>query len=282
MIESLIKCGAFDTTGHNRRQLMEHYEEIMDVAQRHLREKSSGQASLFDDFAAGGDDNGTLNHNFIVPETPEWNHKELLANEKEMIGFYITGHPLSAFIERLNLVANTDSATILEKKDKDMVTFGGIVSSIKELKTKKLDTMAYVTIEDLKGSIEIICFGDVYRFAAPILHGDEPILVKGVLDVNDESIKVKAIEITLLSEVIAQPFSAVHFQVDLRKSTPRDIEALHHIIRHYKGKHEGYVHLLGDQCETVVYLGRDIKLDISSHLKKEADQVFGDGTTYFL
>ncbi len=282
MIESLIKCGAFDSTGHKRRQLMEHYEEIMDAAQRRLREKSSGQASLFEDLEGGEEGDETLNHNFIVPETDEWNYKELLANEKEMIGFYITGHPLSAFVDRLSLVANADSASIAGKNDKDQVTFGGIVSNIRELKTKKLDTMAYVTIEDLKGSVEIICFGDVYRFASPFLHGDEPVLVKGVLDVNDESVKVKALEISLLSEVIAQPFSAVHFRVDVDRYAPRDIEALHHIIRHYKGKHDGYLHLVNGKSETVVYLGRDIKLDINMHLKKEADQLFGDGTTYFV
>ena len=101
VIESLIKCGAFDSTGHKRRQLMTCYEEIMDKAQRRQRERSSGQVNFLEQFEMRGDAPSSGSLDYVLPDLPEWDHKELLLNEKETIGFYITGHPLSRFADLL-------------------------------------------------------------------------------------------------------------------------------------------------------------------------------------
>jgi DNA polymerase-3 subunit alpha len=281
VIESLIKCGAFDAMGYKRRPLMSSYEEIMDLAQRRHREKSSGQSSIFDQFEKIQGDDPDRSEKALMSDLPEWDPRELLANEKEMLGFYITGHPLSRYTERLGMVANTDSESILEKKDKEEVRFTGVVSNIRDVTTKKKDLMAYVTLEDLKGSITAIFFADVYRKASDLLHGDEPILVKGIVDVGEDSIKVIAAEVQLLSEALDLPFQAASFRFDTTRLADHDLEALRNLLRKHPGKAEGFIHLLDERSETVIHLGKGILFAPSKSLKEEADRILGTGATQF-
>jgi len=257
--------------------LMENYEKIMDVAARHHREKISNQSGLFEEF-----DTGNISKEIEMEEVDEWDQKKLLSFEKEILGFYITGHPLLRFVDSLNKVTDTDSESITEKRDRESVTFGGIVSDIREVATKKKETMAYVTIEDMKGSVSVIVFSDLYRKAFSILHGEEPVLIKGTLDVNEESIKVIASDAIILADALEKPFSSVHFTVDVAKSAGKDIELIKELLQKHKGKYDGYIHLIvADKSETVIYLGKDLKLNISDDIKREADNIFGPGTIQF-
>jgi len=281
VIESLIKCGAFDAMGYKRRPLMSCYEEIMDLAQRRHREKNSGQSNIFDHFEKTQGDETDKSLISLMFNLPEWEPRELLANEKEMLGFYITGHPLSRFAERLRIAADSDSESILEKKDKEEVRFAGVVSNIRDVTTKRKELMAYVTFEDLKGSITSIFFADVYRKASDLLHGDEPILVKGVVDIGEDSIKVIATEAVLLSEALDLPFQAASFRFDTTRLADHDLEALRNLLKKYPGKAEGYIHLRNDQSETVIHLGKSILFAPSKTLKEEADRILGAGATEF-
>jgi DNA polymerase-3 subunit alpha len=277
VIESLIKCGAFDSMGHKRRQLMENYEKIMDAGVRHHKESISNQSSLFDQF-----DTGDISQEIEMEEVAEWDHNKLLSFEKEILGFYITGHPLLKFKDSLNMVVDTDSESITGKRDREAVTFGGIVSDFREVTTKKKETMAYVTIEDMKGSINVIVFSDLYRKVFTILHGEEPVLIKGFLDVNEEGVKVIASDIIILADVLEKPFTSVHFMIDTTKSTGKDIESIKELLHKYKGKYDGYIHLIiANKSETIIHLGSDLKLNISDDMKREADNILGPGTIQF-
>jgi DNA polymerase III subunit alpha len=283
MIESLIKCGAFDSMGYNRRQLMESYDEIMDLSQKRLRDKESGQASFFDSFGGNpGDMSRSTPIESKIPAIPEWDHRELLAYEKEMLGFYISGHPLLRFADKLSSVANTNSSTINDKKDRDAVSFGGIVSAIREVTTRKKDIMAYVTIEDFRGSISVIFFSDIYRKAFALLHTEDPVLVKGIIDAGEEGVKVIASEVSPLGEEMMKPsYNAVRFLVDVAKSSLEDIEKLNRLLSQHRGKSDGYIHIMDDQSEVVIYLGREARFDLSNHLKEAADGILGSGSTQF-
>src|SRR5664280_1143657 len=157
VIESLIKCGAFDSLGYKRSPLMQHYEEAIDEAQRNQKEKLSSQSSFFEQFDSGDSsgENGAKSYQ-IPDDVPEWDHKKLLSIERETLGFYITGHPLLRFADRLKLVTNTDSSNLNTKRDKDTVIIAGVVSNITEKPTKRKDIMCYITLEDLQGSVNII------------------------------------------------------------------------------------------------------------------------------
>jgi DNA polymerase-3 subunit alpha len=280
MIESLIKCGTFDSLGFNRRQLMACYEAIMDSSQRRLKEKSSGQGSFFDQLA-GEDKESYHGGEHEIPDVPEWDHKELLAYEKETLGFYITGHPLLRFRDKLSALTDADSSTIHEKKDRESVVFGGVVSAVREVTTRKKEVMAYVTIEDLKGSITAIFFADIYRKSYDVIHTEDPILIKGTIDAGEEGVKVIAFEVSHLSEETEKPRQGVRFRIDISKSSGEDIEKLSQLLQRHEGKTAGYIHIMDDQSEVIIYLGNDCRLEPSNELKDEADRLLGDGATQF-
>jgi DNA polymerase-3 subunit alpha len=282
VIESLIKCGSFDSTGHKRRQLMTCYEEIMDKAQRRQRERMSGQVNLLEQIDKHCDASSSGSINYSLPDLPEWDHKELLLKEKETIGFYITGHPLSRFSDLMGMIVNADSSNLSKKTDRETVILAGIVSSIRDVMTKRKDTMAYITLEDLKGSVSVIFFPDVYRSTYELLHGDEPLLIRGTLDVAEDNVKVIASEVKLLASVNEKTHNSVYFTVDVKKSSAEDIEALGRSLKQYPGKYDVFIRLIEERCETVVYLGEDMKIDLSLPLKKEADSILGIGASQFV
>ena len=282
VIESLIKCGAFDSTGSKRRQLMTCYEEILDKAQRRQRERSSGQVNFLEQIDHDTGSPSSVSFDFVLPDLPEWDQKELLLNEKETIGFYITGHPLSRFSDRLGMLVNADTSNITHKPDRDAVTLAGIVSNIREVTTKRKDTMAYITLEDLKGSVSVIFFPDVYRNSYDLLHGEEPLLIKGTLDIADDSVKVIASDVSFLSAAAEVPYNAVYFTVNVQKSSVEDIELLRRQIKQFPGKYDGFIRLVAETSETVIYLGEDMKVDLSVPLIKEADRILGIGASQFL
>ncbi|PKN53382.1 MAG: DNA polymerase III subunit alpha [Deltaproteobacteria bacterium HGW-Deltaproteobacteria-13] len=284
VIESLIKCGAFDSSGYKRAQLMEHYEQAMDEAQRNQKEKLSNQSSFFDQFnsSASSGENGAASYQ-IPDNVPEWDHKKLLSIEKETLGFYITGHPLLRFADRLKLVTNADSSNLNEKRDKDTVTVAGVVSGISEKTTKRKDIMCYLTLEDLQGSINIIFFGDVYKKYYSLLHEEEPIVVKGTLDAGagEETPKIIAQEVTSLVISLENPYKQVRFMVDASKVSPENISSLISSMKKFHGKYESYMHILNGKSEAIIYLGDEFHLDINDQLKKEADNILGEGATIY-
>ena len=283
VLESLIKCGAFDSTGQTRRQLLSDFETIIERSQKRLRDKASRQTSFFDDLEDQGGVEQDTSRKSARSDIAEWDPKELLAYEKEFLGFYITGHPLEGFASKISMVTSGDSLSILEKADKESVAIAGIVAGIREVFTKKKEIMAYVSLEDLKGATDVIFFPEIYKKVRDILHGEAPVFVKGVLDVAEENVKVLAEEASLLSETEYNPFSSVHFSIDARKTGSENlIDALHRLGETYKGKYDAYLHILNSSCETLVYLGDQAKFTISPELKREADRILGEGVMTFM
>ena len=279
VVESLIKCGAFDSLGYGRRQLMENFERVMDIGQRAQDQKLSDQVSLFDgpESASAGPEHTEKD---LLPETEEWEHGQVLSYEKETIGFYITGHPLLRYADKLKLITDADSERISEMRDKDTVTVAGIVSHKREIATKRKDTMAYVTIEDLKGSYTGIVFSDTYRDYRDLIDSDEPLLFKGTLDVTEESARLVVSEIHRLTEYNGVSFNSIHVTFDANRMDESHLGLLREICRKHPGKHDCYLHLiLQNQSETVVYLGNESKINISQPLKEEVERLLGPGST---
>ncbi len=282
VIESLIKCGAFDSTGNNRRQLMTSYEEIMEWAQKRHKEKASIQASLLEQLEENEQTDGNkVQNEHRLPETPEWDNKELLAFEKETIGFYLSGHPLSPYTARLSMILTADSSNLASKNDRESVIIAGTVSSIREIQTKRKDKMAYIILEDLKGSMNIIVFPEIYKSNYKLLHEGRPVVVKGIVDAGEENVKLIVSEISSLADVAEKSYSAAYFTVNMQKTTADDLESLRQCLGKYAGKQDGYIKLLDQRCETLIYLGDDMKIDISAPLKSDAEIILGSGSTYF-
>ncbi len=173
-IESLIRAGAFDSLGKERASLLEGLEGAMKVAQQAARGRSAGRRSIFD--VAGQAPPPVPEE---LPDVPEFSSRERLAQEKEVLGLYISGHPLEALAEPLRLY--TDSIQSLEDHyDGDRVTVGGMVSSVRRTTTRKGDPMAFLGLEDLTGQTEIVLFPDLYaKVDKDFLAADRIVMVRG-------------------------------------------------------------------------------------------------------
>jgi DNA polymerase-3 subunit alpha len=179
------------------------------------------------------------------------------------------------------MLVNADTSNIAHRPDRDAVTLAGIVSNIREVTTKRKDTMAYITLEDLKGSVSLIFFPDAYRNSYDLLHGEEPLLIKGTLDIADDSVKVIASDVSFLSSAAEVPYKAVCFTVDVQKSSIEDIELLRRQLKNFPGRYDGFIRLVAEMSETVIYLGEDMKVDLSVPLIREADRILGIGASQF-
>ena len=203
-IESLIRAGAFDNMEHTRRTLLESFETILDTISDGNRKTMENQVSMFD--ISENTNINEIKYNYTIRE--EFSEKELLAMEKEMIGFYISGHPLEKYREQIEKTSNINSIQLsgedleqgMEFKDGQFVKYIGIVTSIKKKYTKNNTIMAFVTIEDLYGTAEIIVFDSVYSKASNILIEDSIVLVEGRISIReDEASTIVARDIKLFN-----------------------------------------------------------------------------------
>lgn len=273
VIEALIKCGAFDSLGGRRAQYLEALEDAMDAGQRLQRERAMGQESLFgmeEVISAGGNGHGKL------PEVPEWPERTLLSFEKEALGFFITGHPLARFRETIRRFATCEAATLQERSDKEEVKVCGIVSALKELTTKKGDRMAFATLEDLSGLVEMVLFPEVYQACVDLIKGEEPILVSGTLDIGEETCKLMVGEVVSLRDMQERQTKKVHFRLSSPGLDHDLLRGLKQIIRQYPGRCESLIHLVvPSQCEAVVGLPETLNVAATDELMEAADKLFG-------
>ena len=185
-LENLIKCGAFDSLGYNRAQYMAVLDQAMDLGSRRQKDLASGQMDLFGDFMEEEESIDKLE----MPKMQEFPKIELLNMEKEITGFYITGHPLEEYREKIQYLTTIES---LEKqKDGKYVSVAGIIRKAKRVTTKKGDMMCFLEIEDFLGVVEVIVFPKAFYDNINYLVPDIPVVVRGKLDKSDDNNKIIA------------------------------------------------------------------------------------------
>ena len=208
-IESLIKSGAMDEFNQTRATLLASYEDIVDSINTSSKHTLKGQITMFD-MAMGSEEEQELDKiKYKYTFLNEYSEKELLSMEKEMLGLYITGHPLESLKNEIENQTNISTLKMAEAKEEELETgkiiyrdgqnvkFAGIISSIKKKYTKSNKLMAFITIEDLYGSCEIIVFENCYMNCADVLIEDNIVLVEGRLSIReDEETKIVASKIT--------------------------------------------------------------------------------------
>lgn len=190
VLEGLIKAGALDSMG-KRAQLMAALASIMDSASKVQKEREFGQGSMFETHESRPEQ---------LPDVEEWQESMRLMMEKEALGFYITGHPLNRHKERLSKLSVIPTTELQELNDKQDVNICGIIRDSKQIQTKKGDQMAYLTIEDLYGTTEVIVFPDVYKEYKNAALTDVPIIIAGSIDKGDKGLKVVAKSIVSIDE----------------------------------------------------------------------------------
>ncbi len=186
VIESLIKAGALDSLGGHRSQLLASLDRAIDSGQRIQRDRESGQQGLFASF--NGDPSSgdrALQLHQELPDTPKWPESQVLSSEKETLGFYITGHPLEKFAERIERITSTKVEDVNELETGQEVQVGAMISSLRPLRTRKGDRMATLALEDLSGSVDAVVFPDVFRRCESLLESEAAVLVRGALELED-------------------------------------------------------------------------------------------------
>ncbi len=180
VLESLVKAGALDHLGPSRSALFTGVDAAIEAGQKALRDRASGQAGLFAGPAALGA--------ATVPaeRVREWSDRELLAGEKEVLGFYMAGHPFKEYAARLKGLVTHTTSTVKEIQKPRKVAVAGIVSALKRRKTRRGDMMAVFRLEDLDGSLEVIAFPDTYAKHLSLLDEDAALLVSGNVEVADD------------------------------------------------------------------------------------------------
>jgi len=191
VLESLIKCGAFDSVGLRRSQLMAMLTEAMDAASSANKESAAGQMTLFTE----------TNSPRQVPDMKEWPESQLLNFEKEMIGFYITGHPLAKYEKILKEYSTTSSAGLKDLEDGRKIWFGGIINKIKNTVTKRTgEKMAIMMVEDLEGSVEALVFPNSYKNVSKYIVPNFAIFINGRLSLKEERPKIIVEEIIPITD----------------------------------------------------------------------------------
>jgi len=268
VIESLIKAGAFDSIGR-RSQLMAALDSTLDSAAKAQKAKNSGQGIIFETQHTGGE---------TLPDIEEWERSELLRMEKEAIGFYITGHPLDKYKEKLEQSSVTPSYHLQELQDKEEVTLGGIIIRVKQIQSKKRDIMAYLTVEDLYGITEVIVFPDLYRESSGIISEDTPIIISGQIDKTDKGLKVIAKKIFSIESGDTQKTEINKLTLTLTTDTnTENLIRLKKIILRYSGNCPVYLRITSpNHWETIVSTALGVKP--SKEMVIEVENLMGKGT----
>jgi DNA polymerase-3 subunit alpha len=170
-----------------------------------------------------------------LADVPEWSHAQRLHAEREILGFYITGHPLSEYeaIRARHATATTDELASL--RDRQTVSLFGVVTAVKEIATKNGDRMAFVTVEDLRGSVEAIAFPDLYRSKMLFLVKDNPVLVKGQVDVGEDVAKLLLTDVQPLSDLQGQPEGELTIAVRPEALSGEVLRQIRTAAAHFKG-----------------------------------------------
>jgi DNA polymerase-3 subunit alpha len=272
VLESLIKCGAFDTVAGTREQKMAALEAALDYGQRVQREKASPQLGLFD-----MDDGQSVSINPpALPDAPMWDERERLQLEKETLGLYITGHPLGRYEKILKVHANADAQTLKEKSDGEAVRIGGIITAIKRHRTRKNEEMAFITTEDSLGAVETVVFASVYAASSELIVEDTPILVEGRVQVDEFSAKVIADRLLHMDAAESACTAAIHIDLDAERTNRELLVQLRDLLMRHAGECPGFIHLRQpDRSETVIRMGRNLGIKPGEPVAREINTLLG-------
>lgn len=275
-LESFIKSGAFDCFPSNRRQMMMVYTQVVDQVNQEKKNAISGQMSLMD--LLGEEEKKEFD--IVYPDVAEYDKEELLANEKEMLGVYVSGHPLDEYREFLakNVTAQTldffpedsesDNTTA---KDQNFYTVGGMIAAKTVKMTKNNQNMAFITLEDLVGSIEVVVFPKKYEEYRKYLELDAKVLIYGRAQIAEKEGKI------LLEKMI--PFSDVpkkiYIQIENKETYNNVSDSLYELIDKYSGNDEVVVVLKEEKM--MKPLGRQFAMRADEYAINELKNMFGDG-----
>jgi DNA polymerase-3 subunit alpha len=230
MLEALVKCGAFDSLHANRAQLMAHIDEALAAANHVAHEAASGQDSLLDSLEVETTDLlGSME-----PVAP-WSERLKLEHEKEALGFYVTGHPLTRFQEEIRRFATADIATLHTWNEEGQATVIALIQSITTKVNKSGERFAILTVEDMTGLIEVALFSRLYKEVEHLLESRDPVVITGRVQVGDRGTALRADNLLPLAHHRAQVATAAEIVLRASRQRKEDYQVLRQILSQHPG-----------------------------------------------
>jgi DNA polymerase-3 subunit alpha len=265
-IDSLIKAGAFDSLRHSRKGLFDRYLDLLDATVSRRRAEEMGQYSLF-----GGLDATVEEVPVEIPDD-EWDKKVRLGFEKEMLGLYVSDHPLLGLERALQTMCSTTLPGLWEQEDKARVTVGGIVGSIQTRYTRAGDPMYFFTFEDLQGSTEVVCFPRTVAEHGPMIREDAVLVITGRVDHRGDEVK-------LIAQEVREPDlsfdEVVRLRVPANRLSRDMVGRLRLVLQNHPGSAPVYVHMVSNGPAKVLKLGDDHRVEPRSALYAELRELLG-------
>jgi DNA polymerase-3 subunit alpha len=271
VVESLIKAGAFDSFGHSRKGLLDRHEEYIDRVLSQKRAEAMGQFSLF-----GGGGDGEPDPGDPLPSigTEDWDKTQRLAFEKEMLGQYVSDHPLLGLEHVLERESDTSLSLLAERSDQAVVTVAGILAKLIKKFTRSGETYVVAELEDLDGAAECIFFPKVYQQHQSLLVQDTVVVVKARVDARDETAKLVALEVRPpnLGDPGARP---VVLELEARACDDGIVGRLKRILGSHRGRSPVHLQIRGAHSTMVVQLGDEFRVDPRNGLYAEIKAELG-------
>ena len=234
MLEGLIKAGAFDSLGAKRSQLMAMLDHGIEDGAAAQQERERGQTSIFGE-ELNGDGSAHGHIEPALPNVPEWDQAQRLKYERELTGFYITAHPLARYEATIHALATATTVGIAELSDGKEVRLCGIIATVKSMLTKKGDRMAYMTLEDLQGTVEVIVFPDLFKTVGELIAPERLIRVTGTIDRGDKGTKIRGTKIEPLADVQTQSIKRIHIRLATKPEVKDQLPRLLDVFKRHPG-----------------------------------------------
>ena len=280
VIESLIKCGAFDSFRFHRSQLIASLDNVLEVAGSIAKDRQSGQLSFFDNIKSR---NGFAGNFYEMPQIEEWSESQRLAYEKEMIGFYITGHPLACHQKILNTYSNASTVNLGEFNNGKEVTLGGVLSRVRNTVTKKKgERMAILKLEDLNGDVEVLVFPKAYAKNASFIKEDKIVFITGRLDLRENPPKIIASEIVPIENAHEKFASGIIISLVTSGLKEDSLNKLREVLEKNPGRMPVFLNLsTPDGRQIKIKLNSTIKVRIKQELIAKLKEMYGEDAINF-
>ncbi len=264
VLEALVKAGAFDRLGGNRAQMMAGLEKAMQIGATLQADKQNGQMSFFGQMQQQDYSKDAQR----LPNVPPWPEPQMLAYEKQVLGFYVTSNPLSHHAETINLYSTIDTSRLADSRQDRQILIGGIITKKRYHITRKGrnagSKMAVFVLEDLQGQVEVVMFPDVLNKFADLLVEDTVVFVKGKLDFRREKPNIIAVELISLDDIREKLAAKVRIRLDAKDVTKDKILAIKSICQSHRGQSPLYVAVKTDKGR--VYATADRELSVNPDL----------------
>jgi DNA polymerase-3 subunit alpha len=275
-VESLIKAGAFDSLGHTRRGLMTIHADAIDAFVQTKKNEAIGQFDLF-----GGGEEGGVSEVTVTPPIPvgEWDKSDLLGFEREMLGLYVSDHPLFGIEHVLANASDTQVLGLAEEglADGKVVTIAGILSGVQRKVTKMGKAWALASLEDLSGVVEVLFFPATYELVGMHIAEDAVVVVKGRTDKRDDVPRVIAMDLSI-PNITEGPRGPVVVTIPAQKCTPPVVAGLREVLTTHPGTTEVRLQLTNGSKTTLLRLGDGLRVTPSTALMGDIKALLGAGS----